>query len=420
MFLNVSETNSTSAFLRFARYALTALPLLGCANPGPPRPPSLNLPAPVRDLKVQRVANRVDADWTTPRLTTEKTAIPGPITAVLCLEIPANPQGGAAAPGAPSPFPAATSSCVEEARKVVVAGESELTVELTPELAAGPPRLLLFRVKLMNARGRSAGASNEGWTVAGAAPAPAQDVQAIGRPQGVLVTWKPAHTSSENGTMELERRTLVAAPGNGTGLSRATSDLHKPGWTGAAPAHAPPPENEVRLRATDADSSPPDGSSPPRRYPGGLLDRSVESGATYRYVAQRVREITLAGHVLRLLGEASAPAVLNYRDLFAPTAPEGLEAIPEGGFVAAGGQASALAISLSWEPSPEGDVAGYNVYRSGAAGEFFRLNSAPVPAPAYRDATVQGGKRYRYRVTAVDLRNNESAPGPQVAVQAQP
>ena len=52
--------------------ALCALSLLltGCASPGTPRPPSLHLPRPVRNLQAMREGNRVLLQWTTPTDTT--------------------------------------------------------------------------------------------------------------------------------------------------------------------------------------------------------------------------------------------------------------------------------------------------------------------------------------------------------------
>jgi hypothetical protein len=55
-------------------------------------------------------------------------------------------------------------------------------------------------------------------------------------------------------------------------------------------------------------------------------------------------------------------------------------------------------------------LAGYNVYREtvGAAGGATKLNDAPVVLPGFRDATANAATRYRYRVTAVDKKGNES------------
>ena len=55
-------------------------------------------------------------------------------------------------------------------------------------------------------------------------------------------------------------------------------------------------------------------------------------------------------------------------------------------------------------------LAGYNVYRDGGDGNKTRLNTAPVALPAFHDDTVTVGQRYRYSVTAVDAKGNESVP----------
>jgi len=74
------------------------------------------------------------------------------------------------------------------------------------------------------------------------------------------------------------------------------------------------------------------------------------------------------------------------------------------------------AVDLSWSISPETDVAGYRVYRSESEGARGDTLSELLPTPAYRDASVQPGRRYWYSVTAVDRSGNESDPSPQILV----
>lgn len=62
-----------------------------------------------------------------------------------------------------------------------------------------------------------------------------------------------------------------------------------------------------------------------------------------------------------------------------------------------------------WSPDTEADLAGYNVFRHEGNETPVKLNSEPVKTPAFRDTTVQPGKKYFYSVSAVDGRNNESA-----------
>ena len=431
MLLSEPRTPLCKGLLGGSGWGVLALGMLasgvaGCANPGPPRPPSLQLPALVRDLRVQRVGDRVEASWTTPNLTTDKTRITGPVTAVLCRE-PGPGVAGVASQNAASVVSTTSgahlSPCLEAARAAGVPGAIVLVVPLSPDLAAGSARLLGYRVELLNAHGRSAGRSNVAWTLAGKSPLAVGQIEVTGRPEGALITWKPAGPAGASGRMELLRRILVAAPApagqisafhrSGQPRAQPVSPLRVPSTTHSQTAGGP---EEVRLAGAVGLAG-----------TGGLLDRTVESGATYSYVAQRVRAVTIAGHALFMAGEASAPVTLLYRDVFPPTPPAGLQAVPAGGFLAdagppgASGTGPAASIDLSWEPAPEADVAGYNVYRSevNAASRFIRLNSAPVTVPAYRDATVVAGKQYRYRVTAVDTHNNESGPGAEVEEQVQ-
>ena len=129
-------------------------------------------------------------------------------------------------------------------------------------------------------------------------------------------------------------------------------------------------------------------------------DTHFEFGRTYLYM---VRAIAQFGSDL-VESADSAPAVVTPRDTFPPAAPVGLEAA----VIPATSQASAY-VELSWAISPEEDLAGYNVYRSGrddTPGE--RINSEILPSPTFRDISVVSGRRYFYRVSAVDHAGNES------------
>ena len=57
--------------------APTALCLLlaGCAQTGPPLPPSLELPKPPTDLRATRKDNRVTLTWSEPTLTTDRKSV---------------------------------------------------------------------------------------------------------------------------------------------------------------------------------------------------------------------------------------------------------------------------------------------------------------------------------------------------------
>jgi hypothetical protein len=133
---------------------------------------------------------------------------------------------------------------------------------------------------------------------------------------------------------------------------------------------------------------------------------------TYVYV---VRTATPAnGGILE--SADSAPAVVAPKDIFPPAAPQGLVAA-----VVTDNAAAPAVVDLSWSISPESDVAGYRVYRSEQ--ETTRGESLPLelaPTPAVRDAGVQAGRHYWYRVTAVDRAGNESAASAAVMVEIPP
>src|ERR1700761_2776732 len=51
--------------------AFSLCALTGCANPGPPRPPSLRLPEPARALTADRIGDSVTLSFTLPHRTTD-------------------------------------------------------------------------------------------------------------------------------------------------------------------------------------------------------------------------------------------------------------------------------------------------------------------------------------------------------------
>jgi hypothetical protein len=91
-------------------------------------------------------------------------------------------------------------------------------------------------------------------------------------------------------------------------------------------------------------------------------------------------------------GEVSMPACVTPTDDFPPAAPVGLSSSVEAG-----------AISLSWAPNTEADLAGYVVLR-GEAGDatLTPLTGSVITDAMYVDRTVKPGVRYVYAVKAID------------------
>ncbi|MDA1095041.1 MAG: fibronectin type III domain-containing protein, partial [Acidobacteria bacterium] len=117
-------------------------------------------------------------------------------------------------------------------------------------------------------------------------------------------------------------------------------------------------------------------------------DKRVEFGVERCYAV--VTLDVVAG--LEIRSALSAPTCVTFLDTFAPQAPTGLNAVGTDG-----------AVSLSWQPNEEDDVAGYLVLRGVAPGDTLHpLADEPVQERAYLDDTAAPGVRYVYAVQAVD------------------
>jgi len=85
------------------------------------------------------------------------------------------------------------------------------------------------------------------------------------------------------------------------------------------------------------------------------------------------------------------------------------------GLVAAGGDQSVI---LHWDRNMGPNLAGYRIYRStnGGAGPFTLLNSSLIASAGYCDlsAAAVDGRTNFYRVSAVDLNSDESAPSAEI------
>lgn len=367
--------------MKFSVSMLAALLLsfaMGCASPGPPRPPSLHLPAVVNTLTAQRIADGVELHWTTPSKTTDDLDITHPLTAEICRETPI--------------------SCIAVKRLSVTPGPSETTDHLPPALTRDPATLLAYRIQIFNSNGHSAGLSAEAFALSGAAPPSVEHLRATLVRSGIQFEWQPQATSAP---VQLDRLLIATQP---------SKPQHSPAPTARTkrqPDLTPAPPAEVHLEASSQPSS-------PDSDPGGVIDRTVQKDQSYRYTAMRVRKLTLAGHALELHSLSSPPITVVTHDTFPPVPPSGLAAIPSGA------SPRNPSIDLSWEPVPDLDVAGYIVYRqqvdsSGTlTGPSIRLTPTPVASPSFSDRTAVPGQTYAYRVTAIDTTGNESAPSADV------
>jgi fibronectin type 3 domain-containing protein len=131
-------------------------------------------------------------------------------------------------------------------------------------------------------------------------------------------------------------------------------------------------------------------------------DATAEFGKKYSYLIQTA---ATAGDG-EAESEISAAKSITYEDKFPPAPVAGFAAIP-----------GVNSVELAWDRATEADLKGYLVYRALEGGAFERLGELQT-SPSCRDTTAVAGKKYRYRVTAVDVAGNESAPSEAVEIIA--
>ena len=389
----------------------------GCASPAPPKPPTLNLPALATEVSAQRMGSQVHVRWTTSANTTDGLLMHGPITAEICREVGARPAAPAAR----------LTACAPVGRVTVTPGASEAIDDLPASLQSGPDVLLTYRVQLFNAANRSAGESAlAGFSAAGTAPPPVEGLHVSNLEAGTVLEWQPAQPDA-SGIVDLERtdltppaphKALVAAPppppapaakSKSKKKSKQSSSKAKPASSSSKPKPAADQTAIVHLRATEAPGGNAiAGTANASAGAEGTVDETAVMGSSYRYVATRVRSVTLGVHHIEIESALSSPVTFARLDIFPPHQPTGLEAIP------GSDPAHPAAIDLSWEPNAEPDLAGYRVYRepvdaNGAAlGASIELTRALIETPAFRDLSADPGQHYAYQVVAVDQAGNQS------------
>lgn len=132
------------------------------------------------------------------------------------------------------------------------------------------------------------------------------------------------------------------------------------------------------------------------------LDREASFGQSYEYAVEQVAETGAAPAV----SEPSAPARIHYADKFPPAPPTGLRALAGTGVV-----------ELNWDRNSEADFRAYQVWRAEGDGALERLGG-PGASSAFSDRTALAGRRYRYAVSAIDEKGNESRPCEPVEIVA--
>jgi predicted phage tail protein len=130
------------------------------------------------------------------------------------------------------------------------------------------------------------------------------------------------------------------------------------------------------------------------------VDRNFQFGENYRYV---VRSVSLGTDGAQVESLNSNSLSLSPRDIFEPSAPEGISIAPAPG-----------RLSIFFPANPESDVAGYEIYRSTDPDlpkeRWTKMTPALLTRTTFSDENVESGKRYYYYVKAIDQAGNVSAP----------
>ena len=366
--------------------ALTA----GCAAPGAPQPPSLRLPTLVNNLSAVRKGSRVVLTWSPPTETTDHQPLRWPTTTRICRVV--------------NQFPIATcgeivaqiktsdlASEAPSARRPEVSFEDVLPASLIARAETAPKGAALesqatYAVEVVNQRGRSAGLSNqERISLVATEPAPDSFRVSLDA-EGPQLHWELApgpilSSSAAAAGISCQLRIYRRSPNKSEGKNQGKPQGKNQGMTGFALVS----------------------EQPCQPGPGEARDNSFEWEHEYDYKAVAVTVIAAAGYPpVEVEGDDSSIAHLVAHDIFPPAAPRGVQAI----FSSVGQKPF---IDLTWEPNTEGDLAGYIVYRSSGGSVYAAVSPSELKSPAWRDYDVQPGQSYRYAVTAVDLRHNESA-----------
>jgi hypothetical protein len=343
--------------------ALSAL-LCGCAQTGPPLPPSLELPKPPSDLRAGRKGNQVTLTWTEPTRTTDRQSVRflGPTRVCRSLEAEmkecATPIGQLPAPPQAAQQAAHRSGAMQPQLQVFV------DTLPSPIPQQNPTGDITYAVEVLNRDGRSAGLSNRVQVAAVPTLPPPPDFHAELGDTGVEFTWTSA---GENSTPGIQHRYRIYRRDEATGKDAIASEV---------------PIGEAGPMHTE--------------------DSTFEWEKTYLYRVTAVSILSRTGGETQVEGDDSPAIRIIAHDIFPPAVPAGLQAVYSG-------EGQKLFVDVIWAPATEADLAGYNVYRRDADSAPAKLNSDLVKSPAYRDNTVTSGKTYQYSVSAMDIRGNESA-----------
>lgn len=339
----------------------------GCAKIGAPVPPELELPKPPTDLRATRKGDKVYLTWTVPTTTTERATVRLLGATQICrsLEVAMSVCGPPVGEVAASefPVPAGKYNAANPPPKTQASYTDTLPLELQEK---NPAEQVTFAVAVLNTRHRTAGPSNQVKVPAAPTLPPPDDFKAQVTPDGIVLSFTGLLHEHEAPELRHIYRVYRRQEGGNTDTV----------------------VGEVSLSTSPL---------------GQLVDHSFEWEKTYEYRATVATVVSQAGGPdLQVEGDDTAAVKVFAHDVYPPAVPSALQAVFSG-------VGQAPFVDLIWAPVTDADLAGYNIYRHEEGGPPVKINAELAKSPAFRDTNVVSGHRYFYSVSAVDVRNNESA-----------
>lgn len=347
------------AVLQAMLFIATAIWSAGCGKVGPPLPPEILIPRPVVDLTSRQIGPDVRLTWTLPAFNLNGTK------ATTLLRINVYRQivpASSPTPGAEEiskQFRGSKIMSIDMVNRDAFMEQGKMVFTdqfpgLDPETLASSQ--LWYAVKVMNKKKQDAGFSTLAVRQWLPVPPAVAHINFKAEETQIILTWEaPPSTASSGGSI--------------VGYS-----VYRGEQSGVVPSA---PLNEEPILNP--------------RYE----DRNFQFGKTYYYTVRSVvrdRKFTAESR-------SSPESAFKPVDVFPPKTPTGLIVVFADG-----------KMNLLWDASLEPDFAGYNVFRSDDGVTFTKINDSLLKSPTFRDERVEAGKKYLYRVSAVDQTGNESPP----------
>jgi hypothetical protein len=352
----------------------------GCGAPGEPTPPAPPVPVAVADLAAHQAGDGVQLIFTLPAKTITGDRLASPPAVEIVRGTP-KPDGS---PDAKT-FRVVYTIPGSLVENYVSEGHVKIIDPVAPaETRAHPGGTLVYVIRTRASKKRASGDSNAVSVRVYPVPEPIAKLDARVTEPAIELSWTaPTRTSGGDPLSGFSGYRVYRGELDSALAEAAATDFSKAKWKSPLALLAPSDESSYR-------------------------DTLFDFGKTYAYI---VRSVVLVEGI-ELESSDSAPAIVTPRDTFPPAAPQNLVAA-----VLSGATPGSVLVDLSWSINLETDLAGYRVYRSGEQDtRGVMITPELLLAPAYRDTSVESGRRYWYSVTAVDRAGNESDASAAIAV----